>query len=101
MAHAAGVQLDDLRTGLFNSGGVHVRVDIGFHDADAELILQRGDRALERGGLAASGRAHQVEQKDLVFLQLASELVRLAVVVFKNALFDFKNTESFHGYSLQ
>ena len=75
----------------------NVGVDVGLHHADAELVLERGDGAAERGGLAAAGGAHQVEQKDLVFFQFGAQLVSLAVVAFKYTLLDLQNAEAFHG----
>ena len=96
VAHAAGVELDDLRAGLFDRGGVHVGVDVGLHHADAKLVLQRGDGRLEGRGLAGAGGAHQIQQEDLVLLELRAQLVGLPVVVFKNALFDFQYAIAFH-----
>ena len=97
VAHAAGVQLDDLDSGLLDRGGIHVGVDVGLHDADAEFVLQRGDRRLQGGGFAGAGGAHQIQEEGLLPLELLAQLVGLPVVVFKNALLDFQYAIAFHG----
>ena len=61
MAHAAGVELDDLCAGLLDSRGVNVGVNVGLHDADAELVLQRGNSRLQGRGLAGAGGGHEVD----------------------------------------
>ena len=95
VAHAAGVELNDLGAGLLNGGGVHVGINVRLHDADAKLVLQRGDGLAQRGGLAGAGGAHQVEQEHAVLFQLLAQLVRLTVVVFKYALLYLKNSVAF------
>ena len=97
VAHAAGVQLDDLCAGFFDGRGVNVGVDVGLHDADAELVLQRGDGGLEGRGLAAAGGGHEVEKEGAVALELFAHEIGLAVVAFKYALFYFQNSESVHN----
>ena len=58
MAHAAGVQLNGLGAGLGNGAGVHVGVNVGLHHADAQLILQRSNRAAQCRGFAGPRRTH-------------------------------------------
>ena len=97
VAHAAGVELDDLHAAGGDGGGVHVGVDVRFHDADAHIVFQRLDGGHQSGGLAGAGGAHQVQQESLLLLQLLAQLVRLAVVRLKNALFDFQYAVFIHG----
>ena len=65
MAHAAGVELDDLDAGILDRSSIHVRIDVRLHHADTEIFLQRLDRAAQRCGLAGTGRAHEIEQKGM------------------------------------
>jgi len=96
VAHAAGVELNDLGAGLFNGGGVHVGINIGLHDADIHLVLQRGDGGLKRGGLAASGGGHEIQQERVLTLELFSQFIGFLVVVGKDAFLDFEYFVSFH-----
>ena len=96
VAHAAGVQLDNLRTAGGDGRGVDVGVDIGLHDADAQIVLQGVDGRHEGRGLAAAGRGHEVEQEGVIALEFFAQQICLPVVVFKNALFDFEHAECIH-----
>ena len=48
-------------------------------------------------GLAGAGGGHEIEQEGAILLELLSELVGLAVVVFKYALLYFEHSESVHN----
>ena len=71
-------------------------VDVGLHDADAQVVLQGVDGRHEGRGLAAAGRGHEVEQEGVIALELFAQQICLTVVVFKNALFDFEHAECIH-----
>ena len=85
VAHAAGVQLDGADPCARHGGGVHVGVDVGLHNADAQLILQPLHGAQQGGGLAAAGGGHQIQQKGPLALQLLADPVRLPVIIGENA----------------
>ncbi|MPN10384.1 hypothetical protein SDC9_157679 [bioreactor metagenome] len=91
MAHAAGVQLDGAHACLFDGSGIHVRIDVCFHHADGEFVLERLNRALERGGFAGSGAGHQVQQEGFFALEVGAECVRELFVALEHALLDFVN----------
>ena len=55
MTHTAGVELDGLDPGGSNFLRIHVGVDIGFHNADIQMLLQSLNGTQQRGGLAAAG----------------------------------------------
>ena len=101
MAHAAGVKLDDFGTGLFDGGCINIGIDVGFHDADLEVVFQSRDGAFQGSGLTGSGRAHQVQQENALILQFAAQFVRFLVVVGKYALFYFYDFITFHFFSPQ
>ena len=60
--------------------GVHVGIDIRLDDADAVKFPQPFNEADEQGGLAASGRGHDVEVEYPPFLKLLPDHCRLGVV---------------------
>ena len=97
VAHAAGVQLDDLRAGLGDRVRVNIGVYIRFHYADAHFVLQGRNSCLERGSLARAGGRHEVEEECFFLFQLLSELIRFPVVIFKYAFFDLQYSEAFHN----
>ena len=99
MAHSAGVQLNCLDSRLGDSLRVNIAVYVRFHNAYLNLVFQRGDSRLEGSRFACSGRGHEVEQEYALLFELAAQLVRLLVVIFKHALFDFKNSYFVHVFS--
>ena len=92
MAHSAGVQLNCLDSRLGDSLRVNIAVYVRFHNAYLDFVFQRGDSCLEGSRLAGSGRGHEVEQEYALLFELAAQLVRLLIVIFKHALLDFKNS---------
>ena len=96
MAHAAGMQLNGAHAGLEDRRGVHVGIDVRFHDADAHLVLQTAEHLLQQRGLAGSGRRHQVEQERLLRLHLRAQFFRVRVVVRENAFFYFDDLDGVH-----
>ena len=93
MAHTAGMQLDDLCAAGGDGRRIDVRVDVGLHDTDAQIVLQGVNGRHEGRGLAAAGRGHEVEQEGVILLELFAQQVGLPVVVFKNALFNLEHAE--------
>ena len=89
MAHTASMKLDGFCTGSGNGFGIHIGVNIRLHHADSQFILQKADQPGKCGRLAAAGRGHEVQKIDPLFLQFHPQLIRLRIVVGKDALFDF------------
>ena len=98
MAHAAGVELNGPNAGLRNGFGVYAGVNVRLHDPHAVFPCKGVDGSQQRGGLAAARRGHQIQKEGLFFLQLGAELIRLPVVVFKNALLDLVNLKAAHYF---
>ena len=73
---------------LRDTEGIHVRIDVRFHHTDLHLIPQKFHGLLQRGGFSRSGRGHQIQKKDSLFLQLVPQQFCLMIIVGKNALFD-------------
>lgn len=68
-----GVELDGGDAGGGNPLGIHIGINIGFHDADAILILESLNGTGQRCGLAGTRRRHQVQKKDALFVKLLAK----------------------------
>ena len=90
------MKLNGLRAALSNLFRVHGGVDVGLHNTDLVAILEHVDGAQKSGRFAAAGGGHEVHKAGVLFFQLCAELVRLAVVVFENAFFDFNDSNFIH-----
>ena len=90
------MELDGLGAQLGDGGGVHVRVDVGLHDGQGELVSQGLDGAAERGGLAGARGAHEVEQELAALLEAGAQGVGLPVVVGKDRLLDLEDLVLVH-----
>ncbi len=97
MAHAARVQLDDLRAGARDGVRVDVGVDIRLHHAHAQLPLQQRQQTQKRRRLAGAGRGHQVDEICALCVQLAAQPLRRSVVVRKDTLLDLNDTIPIHA----
>ena len=99
-AFAAGVDLDGTDAGIGHGLGIDGGVDVGLHDADLILILQRGDGREERRGLARTGRGHDVQHEGLLRFQFRAVRVGDAVVFIEDADIDVDDTEFSHSVLL-
>lgn len=97
MAHAARVQLNDLRAGVRDGVRIDVGVDIRLHHAHAQRSLQQRQQAQQRRRLAGAGRGHQIDEISALRAQLGAKRRSLCVVIGKDALFDFDDAVTIHA----
>ena len=90
------MELDALHSGTGDGLGVYGGVDVGFHHADAQLVLQFLDGAEKRRRLAGAGRGHEIEKERFLLLETGADAVCLAVVVGKNAFLDLDDADIIH-----
>ena len=89
MAHPSSMELDGFDAGGFlDLHGIHIGVDIRLHHRHAQFIFYQIQCAYESGGLAASGRRHQIKEEYSLVFQLFTEIVRIKVIVGEDALLD-------------
>lgn len=82
------MELNGLYAGGGDGLGVHIGIDVRFHNGHGEGSLQGPDGLHQGGGFAGAGGGHQVQQKDAPRLQFPPEGVCLAVVIREHALLD-------------
>ena len=97
MAHAARVQLNDLRAGARDGVRVDVGVDIRLHHAHAQRLLQQRQQAQQRRRFSGAGRGHQIDEAGALRAQLGAKGRGLCVVIGKDALLDFNDAVTIHA----
>ena len=97
MAHAARVQLNDLRAGARDGVRVDVGVDIRLHHAHAQRPLQQRQQAQQRRRFSGAGRGHQIDETGALRAQLGAKGRGLRVVIGKDALLDLNDAVAIHA----
>ena len=101
VAHASSVELDGRDAGGFlDLDGVHIRVNIGLHHRNANLVLDAVYGLDKGGGFAAAGRRHQIEEENAFGFQLFTQGICVQVVILKDTLFNFDNFYRIHYYAV-
>ncbi len=101
MTHAACMKLNSFDTGIHGDAlSIDIRIDISFHNSDLEASLQLIDESGKQSGFSASGRRHNINKKGFLGLHLLSEFIGINLILSKNTLLDFNNSDVFiHEFS--